>query len=161
MSLLQRLIGLARRPMAERHARGKDLPTLADELEASGRDLDARIAGKPDTPGNREAIAHWVGIERWGQRRLRVALGEPFVQDEHHPYRPVVEEGVEEGVEALRIALADTRADTVALARRLHEAGVDPTTTVRHNDLGELSVAGWLGYLLQHPVQEARGRLRG
>lgn len=157
MRILQRLIGLARRPMAERHARGKGLDALADELEASGRGLDARMEGKPDTAMNREAIAHWVGIERWGQRRLRVPLGEPFVEDAYHGYRP----DKEQGVEGLRRAFADTRAETVALARRLHEAGVDPATTVPHNDLGDLSVAGWLAYLVQHPEQESRGRLRG
>lgn len=157
MRWIQRLIGLFRRPMAERHARGKGIDELAAELEASGRDMDARIAGKPDSPGNREALAHWVGIERWGQRRLRVALGEPFVEDAHHPYRP----DEKEGLEALCRAFAETRAETVALAHRLDEAGVDPSTTVHHNDLGDLTIAGWLAYLLQHPEQESRGRLRG
>ena len=157
MRLLQRLIGLVRRPMAERGARGKGLERLAAELEASGATMDARLARAGDTPGNRDAIAHWVGIERWGQRRLRVALGEPFVEDGHRPYRP--DEAT--GVEALRDSFAQTRAETVALAHRLIEAGVDPATTVRHNDLGEMTVAGWLAYLIQHPEQESRARLRG
>jgi hypothetical protein len=157
MRLLQRLIGLGRRPMAERGARGKGLERLAAELEASGATMDARLGRAGDTPGNRDAIAHWVGIERWGQRRLRVALGEPFGEDGHRPYRP--DEAT--GVEALRRAFAETRAETVALAHRLVEAGVDPATTVRHNDLGELTVAGWLAYLVQHPEQESRARLRG
>ncbi|MDZ7801410.1 MAG: hypothetical protein U5K81_11550 [Trueperaceae bacterium] len=157
MRPIQRLIGRVRHPMAERHARGKGIEVLAAELEASGRALDARIAGKLDTSGNREALAHWIGIERWGQRRLHVTLGEPFLQDEHHSYRP----DMGEGLTALQRALAETRAETVALARRLQKEGVDPTTTVPHNDLGRLSVAGWLAYLRQHPEQEARGRLRG
>ena len=157
MRWIQRLIGIGRRPLAERDARGKGYDTLARELEASGRDLDARIATAPDTPDNREALAHWIGIERWGQRRLRVALGEPFELDAHHPYRP----DVEQGVENLREALADTRKETLVLTERLREAGVDLGTKVRHNDLGELSVAGWLAYLRQHPEQEARGRLKG
>ena len=157
MRILQRLIGMMRRPMAERHAGGKSIAELADELEASGRVMDERMAGKPDTPGNREAIAHWVGIERWGQRRLRVALGEPLVEDAYHPYRP----DKAEGVEALREAFAETREGTVALARDLADEGVDPERTIRHNDLGDLSVRGWLAYLIQHPEQESRGRLRG
>jgi hypothetical protein len=157
MRFLQRLIGLVRRPMAERGARGKGLERLAAELEASAASMDARMASAADTPGNRDAIAHWVGIERWGQRRLRVALGEPFVEEGHRPYRP--DEAA--GVAALRRAFAETRAETVALARRLIEAGVDPAIVVRHNDLGDLTVAGWLAYLLQHPEQESRGRLRG
>ena len=66
-----------------------------------------------------------------------------------------------DGVEALRREFAETRSETLALARALRQAGVDPSTTVRHNDLGELTVAGWLAYLLQHPEQESRARLRG
>lgn len=157
MRIVQRLIGSFRYRIAERHALGRDLGALATELEASGHTIDAKLAAAGDTPGNREAIAHWVGIERWGQRRLRVALGEPFVEDAYHGYRP----DREAGVAALRRAFAETRAETVALARRLRDAGVDPATTVRHNDLGELSVGGWLAYLIQHPEQESRGRLRG
>ena len=157
MRILQKIIGLVRRPMAEMHARGKDLRELADELEASGRTMQERIEGKTDTPGNREAVAHWVGIERWGQRRLKVPLGEPFVEDEHHPYRP----DKDIGLDGLRSEFAETRRETVQLARRLDEADVDPDTTVPHNDLGDMSVRGWLAYLIQHPEQESRGRLRG
>jgi hypothetical protein len=156
MRLLQRTIGLMRRPMAERHARGRDLGQLGIELEASGRVMDARLSGLPDTPGHREVLAHWIGIERWGQRRLRVALGEPFLDDGHHPYKP----DEADGTEALRQAFAATRAATIGLVRELREAGVDPTITVRHNDLGDLTIAGWLAYLLQHPEQESRARLR-
>ena len=155
MSLMQRLIGLVRRPMADWHARGRAIEQLAAELEASGRAMDARLKGLPDTPGHRTAVAHWVGIERWGQRRLRVALGEPFLDDGHHAYKPEADT-----IDALRQAFAHTRAETIGLAHRLREAGVDPATTVRHNDLGQLSVAGWLAYLLQHPEQESRARLR-
>lgn len=157
MRPLQRLIGLFRRPMAELQARGTSLEQLADDLAASGQVMDARIAGRPDSGINREAVAHWVGIERWGQRRLRVALGEELVMDAYHPYRP----DVNDGIEVLRDAFAATREETVALARRLHDEGVDPDMTIRHNDLGDLSVRGWLGYLIQHPEQESRGRLIG
>lgn len=157
MRILQRLIGAMRRPMAERHAKGKALTELAGELKASGEALDARFAQAPDSGANREALAHWIGIERWGQRRLQVALGEPLVIDAYHGYRP----DKEQGMAHLRDAFAQTRADTLALIDRLQDAGVDPATTVRHNDLGDLSVAGWLAYLLQHPEQESKGRLRG
>jgi hypothetical protein len=156
MRLLQRLIGLVRRPIAVWHARHRSIEQLAIELEASGCALDARLAGLPDTPDHRAVLAHWIGIERWGQRRLRVALGEPFVSDVHQPYKP----DEADGVEKLRRTFAATRAETVGLAHGLREAGVDPATTVRHNDLGGLSIVGWLAYLLQHPEQESRARLR-
>jgi len=157
MRPLQRLIGIYRHTIAERHARNRDLAQLSAELAASGQRMDERIAAARDTPGHRDAVAHWVGIERWGQRRLRVALGEPFVADTHHPYRPEREADLA----TLRRDFAATRADTLTLIERLRAAGVDPRRTVAHNDLGDLSVRAWLAYLLQHPEQEARARMRG
>jgi hypothetical protein len=156
MSMLQRLIGLVRRPMAVLHARGRGIEQLATELEASGHVMDARLEDLRDTPAHRAVLAHWIGIERWGQRRLRVALGEPFLDDVHHPYKP----DVADGIETLRRTFAATRSETVDLAHALRAADVDPATTVRHNDLGDLSIVSWLAYLLQHPEQESRARLR-
>ena len=157
MRAIQKVIGLGLRPFAERRGRQRSLDDAAGDLEASGARLDAHLAGKPDTPANREAVAHCVGIERWGQRRLRVAHGEPFVLDAYHGYRP----DTADGIEALRAAMAETRAATVALARELAAAGVDPGTTVRHNDLGDLTLAGWLAYLEQHASREIPLRVRG
>ncbi len=156
MSILQKLIGLGLRPFAERRARQRTLDEAARDLERAGERIDAHLAGKPDTPSNREAIAHCVGIERWGQSRLRVGLGEPLQMDGHQGYRP----DLAAGVDALRASMTETRAATVALARDLAAAGVDPTTTVRHNDLGDLSLAGWLAYLEQHASRELPLRVR-
>ena len=156
MRAIQKLIGLGLRPFAERRGRQRTLDDAARELERSGARLDAHLAGKPDTPANREAIAHCVGIERWGQSRLRVGLGEPLRMDGHRGYRP----DPADGIEALRAALAETRAATVALARELAAAGVDASTTVRHNDLGDLTLAGWLAYLEQHASRELPLRVR-
>jgi hypothetical protein len=157
MRAIQKLIGLGLRPYAERRGRQRTLDDAASDLERSGARIDQHLAGKPDTPAHREAIAHCVGIERWGQRRLRVALGEPFVLDAYHGDRP----DLADGVEALRAAMAETRAATVALARELAAAGVDPATTVRHNDLGDLTLSGWLAYLEQHASREIPLRVRG
>ncbi len=86
----------------------------------------------------------------------RVALGEPFVEDGHHPYRP--DEAT--GVAALRRDFAEARSEAIVLVGRLRGAKVDPATVVRHNDLGDLTIAGWLAYLVQKPEQESRARLR-
>jgi hypothetical protein len=157
MATLQKLIGLGLRPHAERRGRQRTLDEAARDLEDAGVRIDRHLAGKPDTPANREAIAHCVGIERWGQSRLRGGLGAPFVMDGHHGYRP----DPTIGVAALRTAMAATRAETVALARELAAAGVDPAKTVPHNDLGDLTVAGWLAYLEQHAGREIPVRVRG
>jgi hypothetical protein len=157
MRVIQKLIGLGLRPIAERRARGRDFEAAARDLERAGARIDAHLTGTPDTPANREAIAHCVGIERWGQRRLQVALGEPLDEGGHRPYRPALELGVD----GLRAAMAETRAGTVALARELAAARVDPTTTVHHDDLGELTLGGWLAYLEQHASRELGYRVRG
>lgn len=47
------------------------------------------------------------------------------------------------------------------LARELDAASTDLSTTVEHDGMGPLTVAGWLGYLIRHPEFEARTRLRG
>jgi len=151
-SLVARLI----RGHLERQARRASLTELADRLEADGRVLAQRFAAHSDGDGVRETLRHVVGIERWGQRRLRVALGEAPEPRGHRPYRPPDEAGLD----ALRVALATTRADTVALARTLARAEPDPDLRIAHDDLGELSVGAWLAYLDSHALTEARRRLR-
>ncbi len=156
MSVVQKMIGKVLRPVAEWQARGRSGEAFAAALERSGTSIAARFAGAKDTPGNREAVNHITGLERWGQRRLRVALGEPPVMDSYRGYR--LPEGSD--VKTLAQAFADTRRETVKVALELGRT--DPTlkTNVRHNDLGELSVGGWLAYLEAHAGRE-QFRVRG
>ncbi len=156
MSLVGRVIGRILRPILERQARGRSLQEFMTSLERSGEEVAKRLGNAPDTPHNREVANHIVGIERWGQRRLRVALGEPPVMDGYRSYR--LPEGVDLGV--LRDAFADTRRDTVELARELSFADPKTLTKVRHNDLGELSIGGWLAYLEGHAKREST-RIKG
>ena len=156
MSTIGRIIGAILRPITERQAGQRSFAELAEALEDSGEKLRARLASVPDTPANREALNHIIGIERWGQRRLRVGLGEPFVSDGYRGYRLPENTALDD----LRRAFAETRQQTVALARALAAAGGDPARKVRHNDLGELSLRGWLVYLAAHASREGL-RLRG
>jgi hypothetical protein len=97
-----------------------------------------------------------IGIERWGQQRLRVALGDaPFTPDAYGGYRP----DVARGVEALVDELLATRAETVAIGRRLAAEG-KAEMVVAHNSIGPLSALGWLRYLRLHADLESR-RVRG
>lgn len=114
-----------------------------------------RIMAATDMPGNREALNHFVGIERWSQSRLKVAHGKPFELDSYRGYRlPEVAT-----LEELQQAFAAAREATSALARDLAASGVDPETKVRHNDLGELSLLEWLAYVDDHHLRE-RLRIR-
>lgn len=156
VSLLERLIGSALHRHHQRRSRGRSLAELADALAASADTVTERIAAAADTPANREAANHIYGIESWGRNRLGVARGAPLVLDGYRPYRLPDDTPIAE----LAAAFAAGRAATVTLARELAAAGIDPATTVRHNDLGELSVAGWLHYLEAHASRESRWRLR-
>ncbi|WP_216324626.1 DinB family protein [Deinococcus aestuarii] len=141
----------------ERPAARASYTELGQALERGGTFLAQRAARAADTEANRGALAHIVGIERWGQHRLRVALGQrEFVRDEHHAYKPPAEATLGE----LQNLISQTRAQTVDLARQLHDAPPPEGTTVEHNGLGPLTPKGWLRYLTQHADLESR-RLRG
>jgi len=150
MSLVGRVMGSLLRPLLERQARGRSWTDLITSLEEAGAKLETRFEALADTPHNHELAQHIIGIERWGQRRLRVAQGEPFVLDGHGPYRPTAST-----LSELRTAFADTRQKTVELAQELEATGVDPELRVRHNDFGELTLRGWLTYLDKHAQREA------
>ena len=156
MNIVGKTIGAILRRFFERQARARSWDDLARNLASSGHDLAKRMHAAPDTPHDREVAQHIVGIERWGQRRLRVALGEPFVQDGHRPYRLPEDTAMP----ALAEAFARTRADTVALARELEANGADKGLRVRHDDLGDVTLGAWLAYLDGHARREAK-RLAG
>lgn len=150
MSLLQKLIGAGLRPRTKAMARGKSYQDVIDELETSRDRLLPRIMAAKDTAGNREALNHFVGIERWGLSRVRVADGSTFQLDSHRGYRLPDTATLAE----LQQAFRDVRAESLALAKRLAAAGVDPTVEVRHNDLGDLTVIEWFMYLNDHSSRE-------
>ncbi len=136
----------------ERSARGATYTELTQRLTDSQSDLATRLRQAGDTPRNRKQACHLIGIERWGQRRLRVALGEPFVRDEYDAYCP----DSNLGMTALTQAFIETRAETVTLASALEQKQIPLTKQVVHNDAGELSVGAWLGYLNSHAVREGK-----
>ncbi len=132
--------------ITERPARKASWEQQLANLEQGAALLQARLAQAPDLPRNREALRHIIGIERWGQSRLRSALGAALVMDEYDGHRP--DEG--QGWAALCESFMATRAGTVALARELKAAGVDRALPVAHNQFGALTVGGWLQYLKSH-----------
>jgi hypothetical protein len=144
------LHGLMRR-MTEGSARKHTVAELITQLEASAPQLEARMAAAADTPHNHRQIRHVIGIERWGTQRLRVALGERLKMDEVDDYEPA--EG--RGIEQLHEDFLAARAETVQVARQLEAASIAPSHTVPHNGMGDLSLRGWLLYLLEHAKRES------
>lgn len=139
----------------EKPSRGRRYAELADDLYVAGDRVALRLERARDDGAAREGMRHVIGIERWGQQRLRVALGAAFERDEYHPYRPPRDAGRDDLVGAFR----ETRAETVALARQLSETPPPADTRVEHNSLGPLSPRAWLRYLQTHAEFESR-RLR-
>lgn len=152
MSMLGKLVHW----FTERGARHMSYDDLAQRLRTSGERVSARFGAAADTSANRLAANHIIGIERWGQHRLRTLLGEPLVMDEYDGYRP----GEEMTMAALSEAFESTRAGTLQLIDALQQAGVPVTQTAPHNDLGDFSVGGWLYYLDSHATRESI-RVRG
>jgi hypothetical protein len=119
-------------------------------LMTSTAELEARFDGKADIDQNRRILSHIIGIERWGQRRLRVFLGEPFVDEEYNSYRPPREMSWSE----LRTQFRETRTQTLTLIDPI--AAADPGgQRVYHNQWGLLSARGWLNYLDVHARGES------
>lgn len=146
---------MALRPRAKQRARGRSFGDLGRRLEASGHEIEARVAAARDTARHREALNHIVGIERWGQRRIREALGEPAETNGHRRYRLPEAATLAE----LGDAFTTARGGTVALTEELERSATDPARIVRHGDLGDLTVLEWFAYLEDHASREAR-RLR-
>lgn len=137
----------------EKPAGRSSFTDLGQQLERGGTFLTRRAEQAADTPENRDLLAHIIGIERWGQSRIQVALGQrEFVRDEYHGYRPA--EGSTLG--QLQSLLSQTRARTVDLARQLHFRPPHDDFVVEHNGLGPLTAKGWLRYLNQHADIESR-----
>jgi hypothetical protein len=146
------LLPALRNLFLERPARKRDFAYFASKLEASGKELEARFAAAADSPENRRQLRHIVGLERWGQRRLRTALGEAPVQDEMDEYAPPRGQSLLD----LRAAFAATRRETVVLVRQLEARGVPSDWVIPHNEFGPLTLRAWLRYLDLHASIEAR-----
>ena len=151
MGLRDTLTGAVSGLLLERPFKNKDMAEIAQELDLAGGRLKHTFAAAKDNPDNRRLLSHIVGMERWGQSRLRVALGEPLTMDEYDGYRPPPEATWP----ALQDAFSETRQQTVAVVQALGKANV-ADVKVPHNQFGPLSVRSWLRYLEMHANLEAK-----
>ena len=142
---------LAATLVLKRPARKLTYADLIARLERGDVRIRARIARAMPSASNSDTLRHIVGIERWGQRRLRTILGEPPIADESEGYRP----DPTTDWPALRDEWAATRRETIALAGRIAAARINDGTKAGHNDLGDLTGREWLLYLSTHASLEA------
>ena len=125
--------------------KGASIEDLTAELEAAGKRNMQQLMEIIPTERNYRLLNHMIGIEKWGQQRLKVALGEPFELDEHNRYCPPFRLSWNE----LQDIFSQTRSDTLEIARQI-EALEPNETEIFHNDFGEMSVNHWLHYLRLH-----------
>ncbi len=135
----------------ERPFRNLTAAQMAERLQLDGRVLERTFAAAQDSAANRQLLSHITGIERWGQSRLRVALGAALTMDEYDGYRPPQDADWT----TLQDALRSTRQETVALAQQLGQA-VEAGVKIPHNQFGPLTVRSWLRYLDIHANLEAK-----
>lgn len=147
-------IGSIFRKFTERSGQKHTVSEWQSVLQKSGEVVNGRFQNSADTEKHHNIGRHIIGIERWGQSRLRVFLGGKLVMDEYDFYRPAVDLDMA----ALGTTFRETRRETVTLAAKIQEAAIDDTKTVPHNDMGDLTVRGWLAYLDTHASRES-GRL--
>ena len=152
MAIKQRLEKFGKWMIIERPANKNTRAELLEMLIQSGEKLADRISMSRNTLINRIQLAHIIGIERWGQRRLRVFLGESFVAEDHDRHVPDRDRPMAE----LRAMFRNTRRETISLARKLLEADPSPEASVLHNQYGELSLKEWLYYLHMHADMEGK-----
>ncbi len=145
------VFGVVSHKYTEWMGRKYTLPQLAEKLEQTGQMVYGRMQSARNNDRNQKSARHIIGIERWSQSRVRVALGAPLTMDEYDDYRPAV--GLD--MDALAQAFAQTRQETIQLVQELQAANVPPTQTVRHNELGDLTVRGWLAYMENHAWRES------
>ena len=149
MSLSESFFRWAGRLYFEKPAHKQTLAEHLAALRRSGADLHDRLSAFQGER-NPEQLRHVIGIERWGQSRLRVLIGKPFVPGGHRPYLPREDLSWDELVRDF----AATRAETAEIVERI--AAENPNGVVAHNQFGELSARGWLRYLTGHAERELR-----
>ena len=152
MGLKESVMQVAAGLFVKRPARAKSLGEWKTTLETDGVAVDQRAAAAQDPLQASKVLRHISGIERWGQRRLKIFLGGPATRDEYNDYRP----GTDLTLDEQRAFFRQTRAETVALAARLQTAGIGDDAKAPHNDFGPLSARGWLRYLDLHANIESK-----
>jgi hypothetical protein len=138
--------------MFERPARKTSFEDFARVLHEKGEILASRIEKGSGTESQHRVLTHIIGIERWAQSRVAVALGQPFKQEEYTNYRPA---RTTEWSDLLPLFRA-TRAESVALAEQLAAQNVPTNLKVKHNQYGDLSVRAWLQYMVGHADFESK-----
>lgn len=138
--------------LLERPVRNKSYAELGYILEENGQTISSRISQSTDNNKARRKLAHIIGIEKWAQQRVRVALGDALVIDRYDAYKPDVQPLTE-----LSDIFSKTRAVSVGLTNELIIQNAPTIMKISHNAFGPVSPRGWLRYIDFHSRSESKG----
>lgn len=147
---MQLVTSIATYFLLERPPRHFTTADFVRELEKGKTAVLARAQQVGASADNQRVLSHIIGIERWGQARIKVAQGAPFIQEEYNGYRPTRETPWTDLIEQF----AATRQATIALVQALTPSHYEQC--ILHNQWGKLSVRAWLRYLTFHATTESR-----
>lgn len=136
--------GFFRWLIAERPASGKSFADHIAQLERGRDAVVQRHAQAASSDQNHDLMTHAIGIERWSQARLRVALGDALPDDEYDAYRPPRDTAWDD----LKALFETTRAETLAIVQQLPPDALSQKVT--HNSFGAMTIGGWLQYIYAH-----------
>lgn len=146
-NLLQFIAGL----VFERPVRRLTTDQIRQRLTTGGDTVVTAMRATRDTDAHQRVATHIIGIERWGQARIRELLTGTHIVEEYDHYRPA-----NASMAQLAETMVHTRAETLALLDQLSTAGITLTQQVPHNMFGQMTLAGWLQYLNAHATLESR-----
>lgn len=138
----------------ERQSKNQTYHTYRQRFEESSAKIQNLIDNAQDTDKSRWELTHVIGMERWMQSRMKVALGEPFTLDEYDGYRPPLAAPWQD----LKQAFVTTRQDSCDLSAEFADKNVDGSQKIMHNQFGDLSLKAWMEYALFHSKGHA-GRM--
>lgn len=146
----KQIAGLAKTLFFERPGKRAGLESLQGKLQTTQATIEERLSAAAGSEKDIKTLRHVIAIERWGQRRIKVALGEEFLEDENHAYKPEPDTPWAD----LKQQFTQTREQTLALTDELK--GETLNVRVPHNDLGPMTLLGWLSYLNSHANLETK-----
>ncbi|MFM7679694.1 MAG: DinB family protein [Roseiflexaceae bacterium] len=135
----------------ERPVRRLSADQIRQRLSNGVTTVVAAMRAASDTHTHQRVATHIIGIERWGQARLRELLTRTHTSEEYDHYRPAVA-----SMTHLADLMTNTRAETIAVFDQLCAAGITTTQVAHHNMFGAMTLAGWLQYLNAHASLESR-----
>ena len=130
----------------ERKIRGKSYMDYRRLFGESSTVIQDLIDRAEDDAKSRWELLHVIGMERWMQSRMKVALGAPFIQEEYDGYRPPEDTPWAD----LKQTFIEVREASCDLCTEFDAKNVDAAQKIKHNQAGPMSVKAWMEYVLRH-----------